>query len=77
MIELNLELVVVDLETKTRLDVFLASETGWTRSQIKQQIDNSYQEITDFKEEMISDKKQQILQLTIKGTMKKELKLVN
>ena len=44
----------------------------FSKKEIKQKIDNSYQEITDFKEEMISDKKQQILQLTIKGTMKKE-----
>jgi len=39
MIELNLDLVVQDLSEKTRLDVFLAMETGWTRSQIKLQID--------------------------------------
>ena len=39
MISLNLELDVKDLEAKTRLDVFLASETDWTRSQIKIQID--------------------------------------
>ena len=39
MIELNLELEVQDLEEKSRLDVFLSNETGWTRSQIKQQID--------------------------------------
>ena len=44
----------------------------FSKKEIKQKIDNSYQEITDFKEEMISDKKQKILQLTIKGTMKKE-----
>ena len=39
MIELNSEFVVEDLEDKTRLDVLLANETGWTRSQIKLQID--------------------------------------
>ncbi len=39
MIELNLDLVVQDLSEKMRLDVFLAIETGWTRSQIKLQID--------------------------------------
>ncbi len=39
MIELNSELVVEDLEEKERLDVFLTNETGWTRSQIKQQVD--------------------------------------
>ena len=44
----------------------------FSKKEIKQKIDNNYQEITDFKEEMISDKKQKILQLTIKGTMKKE-----
>ena len=40
MIELNLELIVQDIEDKIRLDVFLAQETGWTRSQIKLQIDS-------------------------------------
>ena len=39
MIELNSNLVVDGLEGKERLDVFLANETGWTRSQIKIQID--------------------------------------
>ena len=39
MIELNSNIVVDGLETKERLDVFLANETGWTRSQIKLQID--------------------------------------
>lgn len=39
MIELNTELVVQDLEEKTRLDVFLADEIDWSRSQIKLQID--------------------------------------
>lgn len=40
MLELNLELIVEDLDDKQRLDVFLASETGWTRSQVKLQIDS-------------------------------------
>lgn len=39
MIELNTELVVEDLEEKTRLDLFLADEVDWNRSQIKLQID--------------------------------------
>ena len=39
MIELNTELVVEDLEEKTRLDVFLSEEVDWSRSQIKLQID--------------------------------------
>lgn len=39
MISLNSEILVEDLEDKVRLDVFLAEETGWTRSQIKLQID--------------------------------------
>ena len=39
MIELNSNIIVDGLEGKERLDVFLASETGWTRSQIKIQID--------------------------------------
>ena len=39
MIELNLDIIVEDLAEKTRLDVFLAEQTGWTRSQIKLQID--------------------------------------
>ena len=38
MIELNSEFIAEDLEEKTRLDVLLANETGWTRSQIKLQI---------------------------------------
>ncbi|MBQ4541633.1 MAG: RluA family pseudouridine synthase [Clostridia bacterium] len=37
--ELNTELVVEDLEEKTRLDVFLSEEVDWSRSQIKLQID--------------------------------------
>lgn len=40
MIELNTTTVVEDLDDKVRLDVFLAELTGWTRSQIKLQIDN-------------------------------------
>lgn len=40
MVELNLELTAQDLEEKIRLDVFLAMETGWTRSQVKLQIDS-------------------------------------
>jgi len=40
MIELNSEIIVQDLDDKIRLDVFLALETGWTRSQVKLQIDN-------------------------------------
>ena len=39
MIELNSNIIVDGLESKERLDVFLANETGWTRSQIKIQID--------------------------------------
>lgn len=39
MIELNSEIVAEDLEEKTRLDVFLSLQTGWTRSQIKLQIE--------------------------------------
>ena len=40
MIELNSEIIVEDLDDKQRLDVFLAAETGWTRSQIKLQVDS-------------------------------------
>lgn len=40
MIELNEEVEAKDLQEKIRLDVFLASETDWTRSQIKLQIDS-------------------------------------
>ncbi len=39
MIELNSELEVSDLSEKTRLDVFLTEEIGWTRSQVKIQLD--------------------------------------
>ena len=41
----------------------------FSKKEIKNKIDNNYQEITDFKEEMISDKKQKILKFTIKGTL--------
>ena len=41
MLELNSEIIVEDLDEKTRLDVYLANATDWTRSQIKQQIDSS------------------------------------
>ena len=41
MIELNSSIVVEGLDGKERLDVFLSNETGWTRSQIKIQIDNA------------------------------------
>ena len=41
MVELNTELLVEDLPEKTRLDIFLASETGWSRSQVKLQIDSN------------------------------------
>lgn len=40
MLELNSEFTVEDVEDKTRLDVYLAMVTDWTRSQIKIQIDN-------------------------------------
>lgn len=40
MIELNSEIIVEDLEDKVRLDVYLAEEIGWSRSQIKLQIDS-------------------------------------
>lgn len=39
MIELNSEIFVEDLDEKERLDIFLTNETGWSRSQIKQQVD--------------------------------------
>lgn len=41
MVELNSKLFVEDLTEKTRLDVFLADVTGWTRSQVKLQIDSN------------------------------------
>lgn len=40
MIELNSSIEAKDLDEKVRLDVFLAGETDWTRSQIKLQIDS-------------------------------------
>lgn len=40
MIELNSSIVAEGIDGKERLDVFLANETGWTRSQIKIQVDN-------------------------------------
>lgn len=39
MIELNLEFVVEELVEKTRLDMFLSEQTGWSRSQVKIQVD--------------------------------------
>ena len=39
MLELNSEIEVEELDGKIRLDVYLASVTDWTRSQIKHQID--------------------------------------
>ena len=36
----QLPIIVEDLDDKQRLDVFLANETGWTRSQIKLQVDS-------------------------------------
>ena len=39
MMKLNSTIIVKDLPEKTRLDIFLATETDWTRSGIKQQID--------------------------------------
>ena len=39
---------------------------------IKQKIDNNYQEIISCNEETFQENNQNILQLTIKGTMKKE-----
>ena len=43
-----------------------------SKKQIKQKIDNSYQEIISCNEETFQEDNQKILQLTIKGTMKKE-----
>ena len=40
MVELNSEIIVQDLTEKMRLDIFLSLETGWTRSQVKLQIDS-------------------------------------
>ena len=43
-----------------------------SKKQIKQKIDNNYQEIISCNEETFQEDNQKILQLTIKGTMKKE-----
>ena len=43
-----------------------------SKKQIKQKIDNSYQEVISCNEKIIQENNQNILQLTIKGTMKKE-----
>ncbi len=45
MIKLDEELIVDDLDEKVRLDVFLSGATGWTRSQIKLQIDEGQVEV--------------------------------
>ena len=50
MLELNSEIFVEDLEEKTRLDVYLAGLTDWTRSQIKIQIDSGNALVNDKKE---------------------------
>lgn len=39
MLQMSLDLTASDLEEKTRLDVYLQGVCDWTRSQIKQQID--------------------------------------
>ena len=39
MIELTSEIEVEGLDDKIRLDKFLTEETGWSRSQIKLQLD--------------------------------------
>ena len=44
----------------------------FSKKEIKQKIDNSYQEIISCNEESFQEDNQKILQLTIKGTMKKE-----
>ena len=44
----------------------------FSKKEIKQKIDNSYQEIISCNEETFQEDNQKILQLTIKGTMKKE-----
>ena len=44
----------------------------FSKKEIKQKIDNSYQEIISCNEKIIQQNNQNILQLTIKGTMKKE-----
>ena len=44
----------------------------FSKKEIKQKIDNNYQEIISCNEETFQEENQKILQLTIKGTMKKE-----
>ena len=44
----------------------------FSKKEIKQKIDNSYQEIISCNEKTFQENNQKILQLTIKGTMKKE-----
>ena len=44
----------------------------FSKKEIKQKIDNNYQEIISCNEETFQEDNQKILQLTIKGTMKKE-----
>ena len=44
----------------------------FSKKEIKQKIDNNYQEIISCNEETFQENNQNILQLTIKGTMKKE-----
>ena len=43
MIELNTELIVEDLEEKTRLDVFLSDEVDWSRLVISKSVLLRYQ----------------------------------
>ena len=44
----------------------------FSKKEIKQKIDNNYQEIISCNEKIIQQNNQNILELTIKGTMKKE-----
>ena len=44
----------------------------FSKKEIKQKTDNNYQEIISCNEETFQENNQNILQLTIKGTMKKE-----
>ena len=44
----------------------------FSKKEIKQKIDNNYQEIISCNEKTFQEDEQKILQLTIKGTMKKE-----
>ena len=44
----------------------------FSKKEIKQKIDNSYQKIISCNEKTFQEDNQNILQLTIKGTMKKE-----